>query len=212
MKKLISFLSIAVCITACTNHHEQLPILGERQTSTTIVNGGKNTDTIYHTIPNFSFIDQNGQEVTEQTVKDNIYVADFFFTSCPTICPTMKRNLLKVYEKFHTHNDFKILSHTIDPKHDTISVLKRFAQKLNVDHKTWLFLWGERDKVYHLAQTAYLSVVQENKEAPGGFVHSGYLLLVDKNRHIRGAYDGTNDKQVAQLIKDIDLLYEEYQP
>ena len=207
MKKMA--LLIGFSIIACNNHKKPLPILGERTIVKRVIAGKLKPDTLYHHIPAFDFLDQHGQHVTEQTVKNKIYVADFFFTSCPSICPIMKRNLLKVYDRFHARNDFMILSHTIDPQHDSVSILHRFAEKLHAHSRTWRFLWGETGIVHHLAQTAYMAVVHQDQQAPGGFVHSGYFLLVDGNRHIRGAYDGTNDEQVAQLMEDIGRLYEE---
>ncbi len=180
---------------------KKLPILGERQ----FING----DSVYHTIPDFKFIDQDSTEVTNQTYKNKIYVADFFFTTCPTICPIMKTQLLRVYEKFKDNPEVGILSHTIDPRHDSVAVLKAYAKRLGVDGKFWHFVTGERDKIYEMGQKEYYVTAGEDSTAAGGIIHSGAFILVDKNRRVRGMYDGTKEKDVSRLIKDMGTLLKE---
>lgn len=187
-------------ITGCKDKPSRLPYLQQE-----IV--GK--DTTYRTIPDFHFLNQDSVAVTGKDFNGTIYVADFFFTSCPTICPTMHRNLLKVYKKFIGNPKVKFASHTIDMKYDTPSRMKAYATKLGIKGTQWEFLWGSRDSVYALAERNYLVSVGEDKKAPGGYVHQGYLVLVDKDKRIRGAYDGTVDEQVAQLMKDMDTLLSE---
>lgn len=180
---------------------KKLPILGERQ----FING----DSVYHTIPDFKFIDQDSTVVTNQTYKNKIYVADFFFTTCPTICPIMKTQLLRVYEKFKDNPEVGILSHTIDPRHDSVAVLKAYARRLGVDGKFWHFVTGERDKIYEMGQKEYYVTAGEDSTAAGGIIHSGAFILVDKNRRVRGMYDGTKEKDVSRLIKDMGTLLKE---
>ncbi len=180
---------------------KKLPILGERQ----FING----DSVYHTIPDFKFIDQDSTVVTNQTYKNKIYVADFFFTTCPTICPIMKTQLLRVYEKFKDNPEVGILSHTIDPRHDSVAVLKAYAKRLGVDGKFWHFVTGERDKIYEMGQKEYYVTAGEDSTAAGGIIHSGAFILVDKNRRVRGMYDGTKEKDVSRLIKDMGTLLKE---
>ncbi len=128
-----------------------LPILGEREAVQQVVNGKAVTDTIYHQIPDFSFVNQDSQQVTSQTLASKIYVTDFFFTTCPTICPKMKSQLLRVYEKFKNNDQVVLLSHTIDPKHDSVAVLRDYAARLGVSSKKWQFVTGPKDSIYTIA-------------------------------------------------------------
>ena len=202
----ITILSIAACDSA----NKKLPILGERDWTTKVVDGKEVVDTIYNKIPAFSFVNQNGDTITEQIVKDKIYVADFFFTTCPTICPVMKKQMLKVYEKFKDNGDVMILSHTIDPEHDTPAVLNTFAKDLNVTGTQWQFLTGPKEKTYEIGLKNYMVVAKEEKTAEGGFLHSGAFILVDKDKHVRGMYDGTTEEGTTKLIADIQTLLDEY--
>ncbi|OAQ39691.1 electron transporter [Pedobacter psychrophilus] len=195
---------------ACNSAPKQLPILGSREPVEKIVNGKTVIDTVYQTIPAFSFMNQDSAIINNDSLKNSIYVADFFFTSCPSICPIMSKNLLTVYEKFKDNQEVRFLSHTIDPKHDTIPVLKKYADKLGVKGTQWSFLLGSKDSVYLLAKDGYMSYSKQNDSIPGGYEHSGYFLLVDKDKRIRGAYDGTDKNQVAQMSKDMDILLTEY--
>ncbi|MEZ0486494.1 SCO family protein [Fibrella aquatica] len=195
-------------ITGCSKP-DRLPILGERSTVTKQVDGKTVTDSVYHTIPDFKFVSQYGDTVTAATLNGKIYVADFFFTSCPTICPKMKTELKRVYERFKANPDVLLLSHTIDPEHDSVPVLKEFAQELGVTGKNWLFVTGDRDKIYDIGQNSYMVTAQEDSTAPGGVVHSGAFILVDKDRHIRGIYDGTTEVGVDKLMADMDKLLSE---
>ena len=167
-------------------------------------------DTVYHTIADFALVDQDSSWVTNETFEGQIYVSDFFFTSCPTICPIMKQQMLRVYEEIENNDLVAILSHTIDPTHDNVAVLKDFAEKLGVSSNKWKFVTGDSDYIYDLGETSYMVMADEDPDAAGGFIHSGAFLLVDKERRIRGVYDGTIEAQVNILIKDIDKLLKEY--
>jgi protein SCO1/2 len=214
MKNLISKISLlAICTTlffSCTQDRK-LPIYGERHAETVRDAAGvEKIDTVYQTIPNWAFLNQDSTVVTNKITDGKIYVTDFFFTSCTTICPTMHRNLLTVYNEFKNNEDIMFVSHTIDFKYDKPSVLKKYAQKLGVDNPKWQFLYGSKDSVYTLAEKSYLVAVGEDSTATDGYMHQGYLVLVDKDRRIRGAYDGTKSEQVEQLKKDIPVLLAEY--
>lgn len=189
-------------ISSCANQADKpLPIFGERD----IHNG----DTIYHTIADFRFVDQDSSEVTNATFKDKIYVADFFFTSCRTICPKMKTQMLRVYDSVENDPEVLLLSHTIDPEYDTVGLLKDFAERLGVESKKWHFVTGEKEQIYNIAQTSYFATALEDKSEPDGFIHSGAFLLIDKHQRIRGKYDGTVEEDVNQLLKDIEKLKKE---
>lgn len=211
MKKLALGLLIIAAISACKfkSDKKYLPIYGSKQPVTKTVDGKNVSDTIYQTIPNFKFVNQYGDTITKKNLDGDIYVADFFFTTCPSICPTMARNMLKVYNTFKSTGDFKIISHTIDPKHDSVPILKKYADKLGVTGSTWWFLQGKKEDTYSLAEKNYLVAVKEDNSAAGGYVHAGYFVLVDKQKRVRGAYNGTDPKEVDQLIEDIKTLQTE---
>ena len=203
MKKLI-LLPLIIWACSQTKTSNELPIYGN-----TIY---EDNDTIYHTIQKFELMDQDSLVITNESMASKIYVADFFFTSCPTICPTMKAQMLRVYQNFEGNEEVSILSHTIDPVYDTIPLLNDYANRLGVNSDQWKFLWGDQDTIYDLAETSYMSIADEDSGAPGGFVHSGAFLLVDKEGRIRGVYDGTQADQVDILMKDMEKLLKEYAP
>ncbi|HEX7365637.1 MAG TPA: SCO family protein [Pelobium sp.] len=202
--------AVSILLFACSQNSKRLPILGEKQTMDRMEGGKLKTDTFYQTIPNFSFLNQDSVIINNDSLKNSVYVADFFFTSCPSICPVMSKNLLSVYKDFKGNQEVRFISYTIDPKHDTIPVLKKYADKLGVEGSQWSFLLGNRDSVYNLAKNGYMNYAAENANIPGGVEHSGYFILVDKEKRIRGAYDGTNSEQVENLKKDIAILLDEY--
>jgi protein SCO1/2 len=164
-------------------------------------------DTVYHQIADFEFFNQMGDNISSNTVKGKVYVADFFFTSCPTICPIMKKEMLRVYEKYDGNPEFLILSHSIDPTYDTQEVLRDYSKKLGIeDASTWNFLTGDQEKIFEIGQTSYLTTAMADQAEPGGFLHSGAFILVDQEGHIRGVYDGTKADQVDRLLADIPKL------
>lgn len=207
----LSLLAVALLSLSSCQDTKKLPILGPRSTETVKnSDGSSRIDTIYQTIPAFSFLNQDSVYITNDKFKDKIYVADFFFTSCTTICPTMHRNMKTIFDQFKDNPDVMYLSHTIDFKYDKPSVLKKYAQKLGVDGGKWQFVWGTKDSVYKIAEKDYLVAVIEDSTAKDGYIHQGWLVLIDKQKRIRGAYDGTDTKQIAQLMKDIPVLLAEY--
>ena len=212
MKKLINFasgISLLVSILAC-NNNKTLPIYGQREAvMSTDKNGNQKIDTVYQTIPDFEFLNQDSVLINQNAFKDKVYIADFFFTSCSTICPTMHRNLKTVYDEYLTNSEVLFLSHTIDFKYDKPSVLNNYAKKLGLNTKKWQFVYGSKDQIYKLATESYLVVVEEDNKAKDGYVHQGWLVLIDKQKRIRGAYDGTKTEQVEQLKKDVAILLTE---
>ncbi|TPE41043.1 SCO family protein [Pontibacter mangrovi] len=185
-----------------------LPIYGEREPVERTVDGKTVTDTIYHQIPDFAFVDQDSQRVTQETVAGKIYVTDFFFTTCPTICPKMKSQMLRVYEAYKENPDVLLLSHSIDPTHDTVAVLRDYADRLGIETQKWHLLTGDKDSIYDMAMQ-YLVPAQADGGAEGGFTHGGHFILMDGQRRIRGIYDGTKPESVDKLIDDIPLLLNE---
>lgn len=207
MRILISV--IIVCLAfACGSSGEEvkskqaqtLPFLGQRD----IVDG----DTVYHQISDFSFVNQDSQKVTNETFKDKIYITDFFFTSCPTICPKVKQQMLRIHEKFKDNPKVQLVSHTIDVRHDTVEELKSYSNKLGITNDRWNFLTGDETALYAMAEE-YFIVAQKDPDAPGGFDHSGRLILVDQNRHVRSFCNGVDPASVDGFMKDIELLLNE---
>ncbi|MGY3052609.1 protein SCO1/2 [Pedobacter sp. UYEF25] len=214
MKTFFPYLAAGLVATllfnACNNVSKTLPYYGERHAETVKDSNGKETiDTVYQKIPEWTFLNQDSVLTTNRITDGKVYVADFFFTSCTSICPIMHRNLLPVYQKFKDNPNVMFLSHTIDFKYDLPSKLKKYAEKLGVDGPKWQFLYGTKDQVYPLAEKSYLVAVGQDSTSKDGYIHQGYLILVDQNRHVRGAYDGTKPEQVAQMEKDIPLLLAE---
>lgn len=178
-----------------------LPILGNRD----VTAGG---DTIYPKVPDFSFTDQDGMQVDNNTFAGKAYVVDFFFIHCPTICPKVKAQAKRIYDRFSNEPSLLMLSHSIDTKNDTVAALHEYARKLGIDTKRWHLVTGDHDAIYGMADD-YFSVAVEDASMPGGFDHSGRLILVDKDRHVRSFCDGTNPKEVDRFMEDIQLLLDE---
>lgn len=159
-------------------------------------------DTTYHQIPDFSFINQNGEEVNLEAFEDKIFVVNYFFTTCPTICPKISKHMAYLQNSFRNHDDVKFLSHTVDPKHDSVNVLREYADLYEAKDDVWHLVTGDKEKLYNQAKVGYKIIAAEGD----GFTHSEKLILVDKNKNIRGYYDGTNEKEVEKLLSEIWIL------
>ena len=204
---IIAFIAAYVLVVSCSpppEEEKKLPILGKREVV--------DNDTVYHTIADFQFVDQDSNLVTNKTFDDKIYVADFFFTSCRTICPKMKTQMLRVYDPIQDDPDVVLLSHTIDPEYDTVGLLHDYAERLGVKSNKWRFVTGTQEDIFKIAQTSYFSTALADETEPDGYIHSGAFLLIDKGGRIRGKYDGTKEDEVNQLVKDIEILRKEYAP
>lgn len=193
------FLLIAIIIS-CTFENKTLPKYGVFEET--------NGDTIFHTIRDFQFINQDSNFVTNQTFSDKIYISDFFFTSCPTICPKVKQQMLRIYEEFEGEPRLQFLSHSIDFKRDSVPVLKKYADKLGISSDRWHLVTGDKEQIYDIAED-YFSIALEDADAPGGYDHSGYIILIDSNRHIRAFCDGTDPNEVDDFMKNIEKLLNE---
>lgn len=209
---LLLFILISFGLAACQNSENkenELPIMGRTTYEEREVNGQTVVDTVYHTVDNFVFYDQDSNKVNRETVAGKVYVADFFFTTCPSICPIMATQMLRIHERFKDREDFMILSHSIDPEYDTVALLADYAQRLGVEKgANWRFLTGTETDVYELGESKYYATAQPDATAPGGFLHSGAFLLVDRKGRIRGHYDGTVPEEVDKLMNHITLLLE----
>ena len=174
------------------------------------------------TVRPFSFINQDGDTITQEDIKNKIAVVEYFFTTCKGICPKMNENMNKVYQAFRNNDDVVILSHTVDPEHDTVAAMKAYSMRFDADPKHWMFLTGDKQALYDQARNSYLiSAVNNNDKVPDigeDFIHSNIFALVDKEGRLRmhkdkngnpETYDGTSEQSVAQLIKDIKTLEKE---
>lgn len=200
-------------ITLTTGKHNfvHLPVYYPIGTKDTVVKGRKQTDTIYQTIPKFELIDQTGKKFTDRDLFNKIYVANFYFTTCPGICKDMAAQMIRVQEKFKSYEGFAIVSHSVDPTNDTLEAIQEYARLNKADSKVWHLCTGNRDVIYKLGVDNYKLPAQEDAKAPGGFLHSEYMVLVDKDKRIRGYYDGTKTTEVNKLMEDIKVLLAEYQ-
>jgi len=178
-----------------------LPILGNKD----VVNG----DTIYHMVPDFSFTDQYGEKINTSTFADKAYIIDYFFTSCPTVCPRVKAQQLRLYEKYKNHPELSFLSVSIDPAYDGVVRLNKYAKGLGVEPGNWHFVTGNKDEIYAKAGSFFHTAI-ENEASPGGYDHDGKLVLIDKNRHIRGFCDALEPKDVDRFVYDIENLLNEH--
>ena len=190
---------------------DQLPYYQEATFTPEWLTAGSKELTNFHQIPIFQLTNQNGVVVTEKTFEQKIYVADFFFTSCPGICPKMTANMGILQEVFLEDPDVLLLSHSVTPEYDSVSVLKNYAETKEVIDDKWHLVTGERDHIYDLGRNAYF--VEEDlglEKDPDDFLHTENFVLVDKNRHIRGIYNGLNKTALQQLIADVKTLQKEY--
>jgi len=208
MKKYLFVLIIPIALYACQESSRPLTPLGNTDYIEREVDGKKVIDTIYHTIPDFAMTNQDGETVTPATFDNKIYVSDFFFTHCPTICPTVKKHMGFIYDKFGKDDRFLMASYSLDPKRDSVAVLKDYANKLRIESSKWHLLTGDKVATYDLAHE-YLVAAEEDPEALGGITHSGHIILVDTKKRIRAYCDGTDAKDVDRLMKDINRLLDE---
>lgn len=164
----------------------------------------------YHTIADFSLINQNGRTITQEDYKDKIYVADFFFTTCQTICPIMTGHMHDIQKELIADKEVLLLSHTVTPEIDTVAQLKRYAREKGVDATKWNLVTGDKKQIYDLARRSYLAVKENGDGGPYDMIHTENFMLIDKERQIRGFYDGTDPKEIERLLEDIKILKASY--
>ncbi|MDC6387741.1 SCO family protein [Maribacter sp. PR1] len=162
----------------------------------------------YHTIEDFALVNQNGDTITQEDYKDKIYIADFFFTTCPTICPIMTKNMASIQDKIG--DDVMLLSHSVTPQIDSVAQLKKYALEKGVDDSKWNLVTGDKKQIYELARKSYLAVKTDGDGGPFDMIHTENFILVDKKKRIRGFYDGTNKEDVQQLLEDLEILKSSY--
>ncbi len=186
---------------SCKTNSGDLPFLGE----TVIENGIE----VHHKVGQFAHLNQDSVIIDNKKMSEYIYVADFFFTSCPSICPKVMKEMTKIYDAVKDEPKVKLVSFTLDPKRDDVARLKLYSSNLGVDHDKWYFLTGDRDATLELANTFFVAAFVD-EDAPGGFDHSGKILLIDKEGHVRSFSEGTDPESTPKIIADIQKLLASY--
>ena len=214
MSRLIKFSLLLFVLSSCNQiTQNQLPIYNPSDFSPELVDITLKNKTKNHKVEDFKLINQNGNVVTQDNYRDKIYVVDFFFTRCPSICPIMTDNLVKVQNHFIKDDNIMLLSLSVTPDIDSVSVLKNYSEKKGVIDRKWNITTGNKKHIYNLARKSYFAVVEQGDGGLQDFIHTPNFILVDTEKQIRGVYDGTDDQAVVQLINDIGTLLnmEKYQ-
>nr|WP_245856808.1 SCO family protein [Lutibacter flavus] len=194
-------------ITSCNQKQDkQLPVYNPSDLNPELVDKSLRNKNEHHTVSDFNLINQNGEIITQDNYKNKIYVTDFFFTRCESICPIMTGNMAKIQEAFLNNDDVMILSLSVTPDIDSIPVLREYAIKKGVIDSKWNVTTGEKKHIYQLARKSYFAVVEQGDGGLQDFIHTPNFILVDKKKQIRGIYDGTDNEEIDKLIKDIRLL------
>ncbi|MFN5794218.1 MAG: SCO family protein [Bacteroidota bacterium] len=195
------FLGLAIFYKLNDKPIKTLPIYGQKYFN------GK--DSVFHTVKAFKFINQNGDSISEKTFEGSIYVADYFFTTCQSICPIMSTQMQLVAKEFSENKKVKFLSHTVNPENDSVNVLYDYAKAHHANAEQWHFVTGDKKQLYNMARESYLLNAEIGDGGPNDFIHTQNFALIDTHKNIRGFYDGTDKKDVQRLIKDIKTLLKE---
>lgn len=185
---------------------KRLPIYQPNMVNSELVDSTLQHVKKYHRIADFSLINQNGDTITQENYRDKIYVADFFFTTCPTICPIMTANLVEVQAALVNDPEVLLLSHSVTPEIDSVAQLKKYAIEKGVNDAKWNLVTGDKKQIYELARKSYLAVQEDGDGGPFDMIHTENFILVDKQRRIRGFYDGTKEEEMDRLLLDIEIL------
>ncbi len=185
---------------------KRLPIYQPNMVNTVLVDSTLQHVKKYHRIADFSLLNQNGDTITQDNYRDKIYVADFFFTTCPTICPIMTANLVEVQAALANDPEVLLLSHSVTPEIDSVAQLKKYAIEKGVNDAKWNLVTGDKKQIYELARKSYLAVQEDGDGGPFDMIHTENFILVDKQRRIRGFYDGTKEEEMDRLLSDIEIL------
>ena len=185
---------------------KRLPIYQPNMVNAELVDSTLQHVKKYHRIADFSLINQNGDTITQENYRNKIYVADFFFTTCPTICPIMTANLVEVQAALASDPEVLLLSHSVTPEIDSVAQLKKYAIEKGVNDAKWNLVTGDKKQIYELARKSYLAVQEDGDGGPFDMIHTENFILVDKQRRIRGFYDGTKEEEMDRLLTDIEIL------
>ncbi len=209
---IMAFLSVVMVylIYSLLTPEKKLPIYNPADVNPKLVDESLIHIRRNHKVADFKLINQNGDTITQEDYKGKIYVADFFFTRCQTICPIMTNNMGKLQEVFKNNNDIKFLSLSVTPEMDSIPILREYADKKGVIDAKWNITTGNKKHIYELARKSYFAVLDEGDGGVQDFIHTENFILVDKKKQIRGFYDGTDSKDIQRLITDIQILKNEF--
>ena len=203
--KLIYFLAV-VFISCDLDSKKQLPIYNPIDFNSKLVDKSVRNINRNHTVSDFNLINQNGVSVTSKEYENKIYVVDFFFTTCQSICPIMTNNMLKIQSEFINNDDIMLLSISVTPEIDNIKVLKDYTIEKGINDSKWNITNGSKKHIYDLARKSYFAVVDQGEGSLQDFIHTPNFILVDTKNQIRGIYDGTTESEISRLIKDINIL------
>ena len=188
---------------------ETLPIYQPAEVNEKLVDSSIIHVSKYHKIADFKLTNQNGDKITQEFYNDKIYVADFFFTTCQDICPVMTKNMYQLQQELKNDNNILFLSHTVIPEIDTVEQLKKYAIENKIDESRWNLVTGDKKQIYDLARKSYLAV-EDVEFGEFDMIHTENFMLIDKQKQIRGFYDGTNTEEIHRLLKDIEILKQSY--
>ena len=204
------YILIIICLSSILSCNQsskkELPIYNPSDLNPELVDKISQRTNKNHKVLDFQLINQNGEEITQEDYKNSIYVVDFFFTRCPSICPIMTNNMVKIQQQFSNRKDIKLLSISVTPTIDSISVLKEYANDKGVIDAKWNVTTGNKKHIYELARKSYFAVVEQGDGGLQDFIHTPNFILVDKKKQIRGVYDGTDDTEINRIINDIKIL------
>lgn len=209
---VFSILSIIIIyfIYDALNPKKRLPIYQPNMVNPELVDSTLHDTKKYHTIADFQLVNQNGLTITQKEYEDKIYIADFFFTTCPSICPIMTKNMAEIQGSILDDDDILLLSHSVTPQIDSVAQLKKYAKEKGVIDTKWNLVTGDKKQIYELARKSYLAVKSDGDGGPYDMIHTENFILVDKEKRIRGFYDGTNRSEIKKLLKDLEILKQSY--
>jgi len=205
LKLVLLALGIAALVLSCAPNNKRLPYyfpIVEAETQSNLPGD-------YQTVPDFKFINQSGDSIGKEDIAGKVIVADFVFTSCPGICPTLTSNMTQIQEAYLNDAQVQILSFSVDPTYDTPEVLSRYVDKYDINTDRWMLLTGDKEKMYDLIQNGFRLSAYEDSLAPGGIFHDQRFVLLDGSFHFRGYYFGTQEEELDRLIEDIGYLKKE---
>ncbi|SKB47484.1 SCO family protein [Maribacter arcticus] len=208
LRYLIWFLGTLIfLVLSCNNWgREELPIYNPSDFNAELVDVSLQSSNGNHTVSDFELINQNGKIVTQEDYRDRVYIVDFFFTRCPSICPLMTSNMIKIQNEFINNSDIMLLSLSVTPEIDSISVLRKYANDKGAIDSKWNITTGNKKHIYELARKSYFAVVEQGDGGMQDFIHTPNFILVDKKRQIRGVYNGTEDEEINRLMDDLRIL------
>ena len=204
----IKFICLTIFLFISCNQvsKKQLPIFNPTDFNSKLVDKSVRKISKNHTVRDFNLINQNGANITSEDYQNKIYVVDFFFTRCPSICPIMTDNMLQIQQNFIKNNDIMLLSISVTPELDNVEVLKNYAVEKGVIDAKWNITTGSKKHIYELARKSYFAVLEQGDGGLQDFIHTPTFILVDKKKQIRGIYDGTEEKEISRIINDINIL------